>query len=807
MTTTGKLFAEPTTRSKTKKTTPDRHRGQRPQQFKSSYKSSQTSNPSNTMRFERFTKKGKPTIQWDKKYSSHFNDKTLNTHRLENDTLLRLQEAIKTSTCTPGAMKERYPYLNSNYKDHRFKYIFHDYFNDLLVWHNDTLNKNIANVWDPVKGLHKDIFTIPGKLESLTKEVDLMNKYLTSFEVLRSGDGNNMKNKITKLKKLINKTEKDVTKAMQVEEDRISQQMRNEIAPSDKNSKSKMSLVPPTDKSKNKKLKHSVRTPYKHRAARFNLIPRRKLNNYQINQDVENTIDRPFNATAFDVAKADYESNDPTSLDTNVSTVNDTTDVLFDKVRSYKRNEHHKGINRNVKSRDAKIITPPKPEQYFATPVPMSTTEFNQFLKDNLMGVSVVTTPFTETNYDEGILLAKKKAYVQSAKLKSKKIESVVRNLKTLPFITTAKLMDDFDAGNEFQMLEDLENSLRNDYYNVKVQRRRIDDGNPNEYSANIADYAINEKVLEDFKRKLKFFEKEKEKEAHRTSPGDVDIMIIDLNYDTHSPDEETAMEKLLESSGEKTNNVTTEVDIEPTKTITPKKPDQFSNSVQKPDETSYGMHNKLLYGPGKHIISQIERQDFTDRSNSDGSHELFNDNMLADNKVDDKFPLMSENTFGEMTPNTKDDKEFGQDMTIYTPDTKQAELPELFQILTKTHDKKEHEQSNAIVITKECYTYSVKFKTPDDTTKTSNNMTTNDISNSTNVRSKLHLRHLLKKTTTEPEDSGKVHTDRQHCPGRCRLPQSTKSDHNRPPHLQRTNNRRRFSNRPQYSTPKIPHS
>lgn len=188
MTTTGRLFAEPTTRSKTKKTAPDRHRGQTPQQFKSSYSSSQTSNPSNTMRFERFSKKGKPTIQWNKKYSSHLNDKTLNTHRLENDTLLRFQEAIKTSTYTPGAMKERYPYLNSKHKDHRFKYIFHDYFNDLLVWHNDTLNKNIANVWDPVKGLYKDIFTIPGKIESLTKEVNLINKYLTSFEVLRSGE-------------------------------------------------------------------------------------------------------------------------------------------------------------------------------------------------------------------------------------------------------------------------------------------------------------------------------------------------------------------------------------------------------------------------------------------------------------------------------------------------------------------------------------------------------------------------------------------------------------------------------------------
>lgn len=376
-------------------------------------------------------------------------------------------------------------------------------------------------------------------------------------------------------------------------------------------------------------------------------------------------------------------------------------------------------ISFNIQSRDAKIITPPKPEQYFATPIPMSTTEFNQFLKDNRMGVSAVTTPFTETNYDEGILLAKKKAYVQSAKLKSKKIESVVRNLKTLHFTTTVKLMDDFDAGNEFQMLEDLENNLRNDYHNVKIQRRRIDDGNSNEYSANIDDYAINEKVLKDFKRKLKFLKKEKEKEAGLTSPGDVGIMIIDLNYDTHSPDEETAMEKLLESSDEKTNNVTTELDIEPTKTITP---NQFSNSVQKPDETLYSMHNKLLYGPGKHIISQLERQDFTDRSNSDRSYELFNDNMLADNKVDDKFPLMSENTFGKMTPDTKDDKEFGQDMTIYTPDTKQAGVPELFQVLTKTHDREEHGQPNAIGITNECYTYNVKFRTPDDTTKTSNN-------------------------------------------------------------------------------------
>lgn len=144
-----------------------------------------------SMHPQQTNRKEKPITPLNKNNSLHLFDMPLSTYTLTqtgvpqtNSTFLLLNEAIKKSTKT---MKETYPYLNTKYKDRQFKNVFHDYFNDLLVWYNDTLNKNIDKVWEPVTGLHDDIRAIPNKLAGLTKEVELMKQYLASFEVLQAG--------------------------------------------------------------------------------------------------------------------------------------------------------------------------------------------------------------------------------------------------------------------------------------------------------------------------------------------------------------------------------------------------------------------------------------------------------------------------------------------------------------------------------------------------------------------------------------------------------------------------------------------
>lgn len=367
-------------------------------------------------------------------------------------------------------------------------------------------------------------------------------------------------------------------------------------------------------------------------------------------------------------------------------------------------------------------MTPPKPEQYFATPVPMSTVEFNQFLKDNLLDVKTVTLPFSDSNQYEDILLAKKKIYVQSPNATSKKIESVVKSLKNIPFKTTIKLTDDYVAADEFQILDNLESNLRNDYYDVKVQKKRMESGSSKDNLVNFDDYAINQKILEDFKRKLKLFEKKTEKDANQTGSGDVDVTVIDLNCDKRPVNKDVSLAKFTELFDMKIQSEISENVTEPTSIKTLETPDDISKAIQRADELSYSIHNKLLYGPGKKIFTQIEEQDFTGRSSPDRFSKLFNVNMMLDNKVDDQLQLMGENTFGEITLDKKDDTEFGQDVTIYTPDTKQADLPKLFQILSQLPSLKDKGQPNKIMLSSQSCKYSVLFKGSDDTTKPSSN-------------------------------------------------------------------------------------
>lgn len=179
-----------------KKITSEEHVGQKVQS-----KSNDSSWPTYPFRFNKIittmhpqksNRKGKPITQLNKNNSLHVFNIPLRTYSLiqtgvleANGTFLLPNDSGRSST---GTMKETYPYLNKKYKDRQFKNVFHDYFNDLLVWYNDTLNKNIDKVWEPVTGLHEDIRVIPNKLASLTKEVDLIKEYLTSFDVLQASE-------------------------------------------------------------------------------------------------------------------------------------------------------------------------------------------------------------------------------------------------------------------------------------------------------------------------------------------------------------------------------------------------------------------------------------------------------------------------------------------------------------------------------------------------------------------------------------------------------------------------------------------
>lgn len=140
-----------------------------------------------TTRSQRLTKKVKSISLCDKKSNS-----TLKGIPQANFTFLHLDKAIVKSRGKFDAMKALPPNLKpNNARDNvrKFKNVYHDYFNDLLVWHNDTLNKNIsANNWDLIKGLNENTHIMPAKLAGITKEVNLMKQYLTSFEVLPRGN-------------------------------------------------------------------------------------------------------------------------------------------------------------------------------------------------------------------------------------------------------------------------------------------------------------------------------------------------------------------------------------------------------------------------------------------------------------------------------------------------------------------------------------------------------------------------------------------------------------------------------------------
>lgn len=199
------LSATATRRSPTKTTTSEVRRGKKPKQSKTkeylwttlSTWSSKLHKICTTPRSQRLTYKGKTITQYNKKNTLHLNDRPLSSNRpghtrapLTNGTFIQLDEALKTSNDIPRLTEfttDLYPNSTPKYKVHQFTNVFHDYFNDLLVWYNDTLNKNVGNMWDPVKGL-ENIRIIPEKLAGITREVDLMNQYLTSFTILHAGE-------------------------------------------------------------------------------------------------------------------------------------------------------------------------------------------------------------------------------------------------------------------------------------------------------------------------------------------------------------------------------------------------------------------------------------------------------------------------------------------------------------------------------------------------------------------------------------------------------------------------------------------
>lgn len=306
----------------------------------------------------------------------------------------------------------------------------------------------------------------------------------------------------------------------------------------------------------------------------------------------------------------------------------------------------------------------------------MSTLDFNQFLSDHMLDVKTLTLPFTEVHQSEDKLLDKKKAYVKSPNAKLKDIEMVVKTLQNLPYKTSIKQTDDVDPADELQNLEDLESNLVNDDY--FESKKYMEDRNTDNNLINIGDYGVNQKILEDFKTKLRLFEREKGKDAV-SNLGDFDVTVIDIN--DHHTNNNAYMENLSESSDMKVKSRTSENINEPIKT----------KIDENPDDTTYSIHNKLLYGPDKIIETQIEHQDITGRSKPDRFSQMFNKNEMVD------------------------------DVTTYKSDTKQAEMPPLFQVLNKISNLRTASPRN-IMISSQSYKYSVFFKIPEDTTESSIN-------------------------------------------------------------------------------------
>ncbi|XP_059062483.1 uncharacterized protein LOC131855257 [Achroia grisella] len=328
-------------------------------------------------------------------------DLAINNHRisslLDDNIVFNRSEPINTvvkfgdNSISDNNSRKESANLTFNHSDlkrdsdfHKYDKPYPDHFNDLLVWHNDILNTDriTSPSWEILlKNIKQQTDYTGPNLRYLQKEVGLIREYLKNHALANSSNTN------------------EYETFYEINDNKV---------------KYKKMIVP---KSILKTLGVDDKTDYRYRPKQYlkavNSI--RDLNRLQLKRGLT-----PHNTTGVRGFKRNGEeliSNTelkPVTVDKEIdddtTVLVDTTLLAYDDAMTNAMNNKHqpsssfrKLNNLSLKNpvglhKTKHLLTPVSkmnhpPPQYYSTPLPMRTYDFEKFLRDNQLDVESVTTP------------------------------------------------------------------------------------------------------------------------------------------------------------------------------------------------------------------------------------------------------------------------------------------------------------------------------------------------------------------------------------------------------------------------------
>ncbi|KAH9628331.1 hypothetical protein HF086_015602 [Spodoptera exigua] len=279
------------------------------------------------------------------RYSPHYLSSRYSPHYLSS----RYSSAyLNNRNSVPGIKmsSKNKPFYSSTSKPQSGARRYTDYFNDLVMWHNDILNldKVPSPVWkDILENVQTDAterYTTPN-MSNIIKELKEMNEYLCESDLPTLGESNSskvmdpyMQMAYTDVQKYPNLNKQGVVRSVVMNDDTI--------------------------------------------VTSKNLLIKGEAKYYQYNKP--SVVVKKIKSSDFMTKLSSPKFND---------------DEKLSKARDSKK------VNKSPFKKHGQLYTPflktnKAPMQYFTTPLPMKSDEFNKFLKEHMMDVESVTSPTLE---------------------------------------------------------------------------------------------------------------------------------------------------------------------------------------------------------------------------------------------------------------------------------------------------------------------------------------------------------------------------------------------------------------------------
>ncbi|CAH1642874.1 unnamed protein product [Spodoptera littoralis] len=304
-------------------------------------------------------------------------------------------------------------FYSSTPKERSGKKKYTDFFNDLLMWHNDILNldKVPSPVWNDI--LNKvqantvESYTTPNMTDIL-KELKEMKEYLAEADLASVGTANHSQ----KMEPLLQMAYTDMRRRPKVHK----QGMIQSVAMDDN------AIVTSKD--------FLIRGEAKYyQYNRPGLIAKKikssdfitKLDRLGAYDDEKISKDVPRH---LDPSSPFYDTKEPAILvDTTLMAYDDDADSITKGLEVKKLSRDSQKSNK-VPKKHGQAFTPflktnKPPMQYFTTPLPMKSNEFNKFLKEHMMDVESVTSPTLELPTFNNKWVTRPHKYPTSTALKS----------------------------------------------------------------------------------------------------------------------------------------------------------------------------------------------------------------------------------------------------------------------------------------------------------------------------------------------------------------------------------------------------